>query len=46
MTANVLKQVDRSKHIRGSNERLFIMTQTQNLHIFGEIPFFKPQNNT
>ena len=29
-----------------SKERLFIMTQTHNMQIFGEIPFVKPQNDT
>ena len=36
----------RSKHIKGSKEHLFVMTQTHSLHIFREIPFVKPQNNT
>ena len=31
----------RSKHIKSSKERLFIMTQTHNLQIFGVIPFVK-----
>ena len=31
---------------KGSNERLFILTPTHNMHIFGEIPFVKPQNDT
>jgi len=31
---------------KGSNERLFILTQTHTMHIFGEIPFVKPQNDT
>ena len=31
---------------KGSNERLFILTRAHSLHIFGEIPFIKPQNNT
>ena len=30
---------------KGSNERLFILTQTDSMHIFGEIPFVKPQND-
>ena len=31
---------------RGSNERLFILTGTHSMHIFGgEIPFVKPQND-
>ena len=29
---------------KGSNERLFILTQS--MQIFGEIPFVKPQNDT
>ena len=28
------------------NERLFILTRTHSEHIFGEIPFIKPQNDT
>ena len=31
---------------KGSNERLFILTRTHSTHIFGEIPFVKPQNDT
>ena len=27
---------------KGSNERLFILTRTHSVHIFGEIPFIKP----
>ena len=38
--------MSRSKNIKGSKEHLFIMTQMQNLHIFGVIPFVKLQNNT
>ena len=34
------------KHIKGSNERLFIMTQTHSLQIFRVIPFIKLQNDT
>ena len=34
-----------SKHMKGSKERLFIMTQTYNLQIFGVISFAKVQNN-
>ena len=33
----------RSKHIKGSKERLFIMTQTHSLQTFGVIPFVKLQ---
>ena len=36
----------RSKHIKGSKERLFIMTQTHNLQIVRVIPFVKLQNDT
>ena len=32
---------NRSKHIKGSKERLFIMTQTHSQQIFGVIPFVK-----
>ena len=35
-----------SKHIKGSKERLFIITQTHNLQIFGVITFVKRQNCT
>ena len=31
---------------KGSNERLFILTQTHSMQIFGEIPFIKPQKDT
>ena len=31
---------------KGSNECLFIVTQTHGMHIFREIPFIKPQNDT
>ena len=31
---------------KGSNERLFILTRTHSMQIFGEIPFIKPQNDT
>ena len=37
--------MERSKHIKCSKERLFIMSQTHNLHIFGVIPFVKLQND-
>ena len=36
----------RSKHRKGSKERLFIMTRTHTLKIFRGIPFVKPQNDT
>ena len=36
----------RSKHIKGSKERLFIITQSHSLQIFGVIPFVKLQNDT
>ena len=32
--------------MKGPKERLFIMTRTHNLHIFEEILFVKPQNDT
>ena len=31
---------------KGSNERLFILTRTHSMQVFGEIPFVKPQNDT
>ena len=31
---------------KGSNERLFILTRTHSMQIFGEMPFVKPQNDT
>ena len=34
-----------SRHIKDSNEHLFIMTQNT-VQIFREIPFFRPQNDT
>ena len=34
------------KHNFFSKECLFIMMQTHNLHVFGETPFVKPQNDT
>ena len=43
MTASVLKQGPNKK---GSKERLFIMTRTHNMQIFGENPIVKPQNDT
>ena len=43
MTISVLKKIQTQK---GSNECLFILTQTHNMQIFGEIPFVKPQNGT
>ena len=33
------------QNTKGSKERLFIMTQTHNLHIFGVIPFVKLRND-
>ena len=36
----------RSKHINDLKERLFIVTYTHNLSVFGVIPFVKPQNDT
>ena len=32
--------------MKGSKERLFIMTQTRNLQIFGVIPLVKLQKDT
>ena len=43
MTASVLKQDQTQKSL---NERLFILTRTHSMQIFGEIPFVKPQNDT
>ena len=31
---------------KGLNECLFILTWMHSMHIFGEIPFIKPQSNT
>ena len=31
---------------KASNERLFILTWTHSMQIFGKIPFIKPQNDT
>ena len=36
----------KSRHIKGSKEHLFILTQTHNLKMFGVIPFAKLQNDT
>ena len=36
----------RSEHVKGSKERLFIMTQTHSLHILEVIPFVKLQYDT
>ena len=45
MAAMVVKQDPNKKN--GSNERLFILTWNCNcMHIFREIPFIKPQNDT
>ena len=41
-----LKLMLGSKHIKGSKERLFVMTQKHNLQTFGEIPFVKLQKTT
>ena len=40
------KQDPNTKTEKGSNERLLILTRTHSMHIFGEIPFIKPQNDT
>ena len=31
---------------KGTNEHLFLLILQHNMHIFGEIPFVKPQNDT
>ena len=31
---------------KGSNERLFILTRTHSMQIFGETPFIKPKNDS
>ena len=31
---------------KGLNKRLFILTWIHSMHIFGKIPFIKPQNDT
>ena len=36
---------DKIQTQKGSNKRLFILTQTHSMQILGEIPFIKPQNN-
>ena len=43
MLARNLRDIQTQK---GSNERLFILTQTHSMQMFGEIPFVKPQNET
>ena len=43
MTASVLKQDPNTK---GSNERLFILTWTHSMKIFGEIPFISSPKTT
>ena len=30
---------------KGLNERLFILTRTHSMQMFGEVPFIKPQND-
>ena len=40
------RMTDKIQTQKGSNERLFIITQTHSMQIFREIPFIKPQNNT
>ena len=37
---------DKMQTQKSSNESLFIVTRTHSMHIFGEIPFIKPQNDT
>ena len=36
---------DKIQTQKGSNKRLFILTQTHSMQISGEIPFIKPQND-
>ena len=31
---------------KGSNKCVFILTRTHSMHIFREVPFIKPHNNT
>ena len=40
-----LSYVRKMQTQNGSNERLFILTRAHSIHIFGEIPFIKPQND-
>ena len=40
------RRKERDPTQKGSNERLFILTRTHSMHIFGEIPFMKLQNDT
>ena len=40
------RRKERDPTQKGSNERLFILTRTHSMQIFGEIPFIKPQNDT
>ena len=42
MTASVLKQDPNTKRFKWT----YILTQTTSMHIFGEIPFIKPQDDT
>ena len=44
--SNTVISTSRTKHMKGSKERLFIRTQTHNLQIFGVTPFVKLQNDT
>ena len=48
MTASVLKHDPNTQKVKTktTKKRLFIMTQTHNLQIFGEISFVKLQNDT
>ena len=55
LTYNQLKQIthrafehpsDEIQTQKVSSERLFILTRTHNMQIFGEMPFVKPQNDT
>ena len=45
-TVFVVVIFSRHPNTKRSNERLFILTRTHSMHIFGEIPFIKPQNDT
>ena len=46
MSVSLKNQSSTVENTKGSKERLFIMTQTHNLQIFGVIPFVMPQNDT
>ena len=46
MTTSVPKTRFKHMKLKGSKERLFIMTDIHHLQIFGVIPFVKQQNET